>query len=167
MCSVYDSPTNYIMTTDKEGQILFQLLSVNTDKTNSKCNQFFALSLCFVLFRSCELRNVSDPDSGSQLPICRDKCAGVDKLYQECYNTEGIQTAASGSSQEKAFSVLISKAEKFMCSDPDTYIIPQVPVSNRSCDDISYMDHLLPAKSKLFIYLLHLYININCICVVL
>ena len=145
-CRFYRSPTNYKMATPNESQSLFHLVSANTHNTNSKCNQFFAFTLCFYLFRSCELRNVSDPNSGSQLPICREKCAGVDKLSQECYNKEDIQIAINSSSQEKALSNLISWAERFVCSDNVTYIIPQVPVSNRSCDDISDIDHLLPTN---------------------
>ena len=130
-----------------ESQILFQLLNANTDKTNSKCNQFFALALCFYLFRSCELRNVSDPTSGSQITICREKCAGVDKLYQECYNKDNTVI----NSQDEALLHLASLTEGFTCSDPDTYIIPQVPVSNRLCNDISYIDHLLPTNKGRYI----------------
>ena len=152
-CRFYHSPTNYKIDTLNEHQILFDLVSASTHNTNNKCKQFFVFTLCFYLFRSCELRNVSDPTSGFQLPICRDKCTGVDKLHQECYNKEDVQTAINGSSQEKAVSDLISLAERFMCSDNVTYIIPQVPVSNRSCDDISDIDHLLPSESKLYISL--------------
>ena len=124
----------------------FQLQKAKTDNTNSKCNQFLALALCFYLFRSCEIHNVSDPTSGSQLPICRNKCAGLDIFYQECYNKDDTII----NSQDEVLLRLASLAEGFTCSDPDTYIIPQVPVSNRSCDDLSYIDYLLPTNEGIY-----------------
>lgn len=134
------------MARTNESQFIVQHFS-NISATSGRCKQYRAFALCLYLFPSCELQNVDDPTSGSQLIICREKCAGFQKLYQECVNKEEI---AAENSQNKALHELVSMAEKFMCSDPDTYIIPQVPVSMRLCDDISYIDHLLPSEGKTY-----------------
>ena len=36
----------------------------------------------------------------------------------------------------------------FNCSDSTTYAVPGVPISNTSCDDISFIDGLLPIASS-------------------
>ena len=142
-CSLFHSPTNYqLLSITNKSQFIIEHLLSNVNSGSSKCDHFVLFGLCFYLFRSCELRNVSDPDSGSQLPICRNKCAGVDKLHQECYNEEKLQIAV-GNSQIEALRNLVTLAERFMCFDPNTYNIPQVPVSNKSCDNVSTINHLL------------------------
>ena len=135
------------MAITNESQFIVESLIDLTDSMNSKCNQYSAYSLCFYLFRSCELHNVSDPDSGSQLPICRNKCEGFDKLFQECTDKEKLQIAAD-TTQSKVLHNFVTSSERFMCSDPNTYIIPQIPVSNTSCDDVSYIDSLLPNEGS-------------------
>ena len=122
---------------------------ISLSRSDSKCREFFAFTLCFYLFRSCELNNDSDSTaSGFQLTICKEKCADVDKLYQECTSKINVQTAL-GHAQIEALRNLVSLAKKFKCFDPNTYIIPQVPVSNRSCDDVSYLNDLFSSEGKL------------------
>ena len=144
-CSLFHSPTNYQLSITNKSQFIIEHLLSEVNSGSSKCDQFIVFGLCFYLYRSCELRNVSDPTSGSQLPICREKCAGFDKLYQECTNKEKLQIMVENS-QIEALNNLVTVAERFMCSDPNTYIIPQVPVSNKSCDNVSYINHLLPRE---------------------
>ena len=135
------------MTVTNETLFILRFLRNNTHKLSSKCNQFFTFLVCFLLFRSCEPHNVdvSDPASGLQLTICEDKCAGVDKLYQECTNRENILNAVGNSTNEVLLN-LVSFTGNFTCSNPDTYIVPHIPLSGL-CDSVSYIDHLLP-KSK-------------------
>ena len=159
MCSFYPSPTNYEIIITNESQFIVQSLSDSIRKIRNKCNQFLAFGLCFYMYRSCELHNVSDPDSGSQLPICRNKCEGLDRLAQEC-NKEVLQFLFE-SLQNKALEDLVSLAARFMCSDPNTYIIPQVPVSNKSCDNLSYIDHLLPREGLCTYTCIHACIGIH------
>ena len=154
MCSPYHSPTSYQMaiTNESRFEIWRQLLktyhSTSLTGSDSKCKEFFAFTLCFYLFRSCELDNVSDSTaSGFQLTICKEKCADVDKLYQECTSKINVQTAL-GNAQIEVLQNLVSRAKKFECSNPDTYTIPQVPVSNRSCDDVSYLNYLFSSEGK-------------------
>ena len=146
-CSFFRSPTNYYMTITNETLLIVNYLIATAGNLNTKCNNFFSFSLCFYLFRSCEVRNVSDPSSGSQLTICKNKCAGLNELFQECSNQMKLQVAL-GNSQNKALQNLVLGAERFICSDPETYIIPEVPVSNRLCDDIDYIDNLLKSEGK-------------------
>ena len=146
-CGFILSRTKYKMAITNESEFILQHLSDATGSigiTSSKCDQFVIFALCFYLFRSCELRNDSDPASGSQLTICKNKCGGIDEVYQECINKDKVQIFVANSTNE-VLHHLVTLSERFMCSDPNTYIIPQVPVSNRSCDDVSYIDHLLPS----------------------
>ena len=149
VCSFYPSPTNYQMAITNESQIILKLLSDITNNTGRKCNQFITFAVCFYLFRSCELRNVSDPTSGSQLTICPEKCAGIDKLIQECsdISVKGLLMVVENSQLEVLRNIIPSSQIK--CSSPDTYIVPQVPVSNRLCDNASYIDSLLPSEGTL------------------
>lgn len=135
------------MAITNESDAILELVS-NINILDSKCSQFLGFALCFYLFRSCERYNVSDPASGAQLSICKEQCAGVDKLHQECTNkstTEILRIDDSETLQE-----LVSFADGFECSNHSTYIVPQVPVSNRSCDDVSYINHLFPKEGKLY-----------------
>ena len=127
---------------------ILKLLIDASKNAGSKCNQLIAFAVCFYLFRSCELRNVSDPASGYQLTICPEKCTGIDKLIQECsdISIKGLLTIVENSQLEALRNVFPSAQIK--CSNPNTYIVPQVPVSNRLCDDASYIDSLLPSEGN-------------------
>ena len=143
------------MAVSNQSEFILRHVSGITGNKTSKCSQFIAFALCFYLFRNCELGNVSDPTSGSQLIICSEKCTGVTELYKECISVENLQLAVN--TQNEALRTLFSLAARFVCSEPDTYIIPHVPVSNKSCDNFSYIDHLLPSDSEgeLLLYILH------------
>ena len=146
VCRRFLSPTNYQITVTNEYNLILRFLGNNTRNIfSNECYEFVTFFVCFLLFRSCELQNVSDPASGSQLSICKDKCAGVDKLYQECTNGEDLRIAV-GNSTNEALRNLVSISANFTCSNPDTYIVRQVHVSRTECDDVSYIDHLLPSK---------------------
>ena len=148
LCHRFRSPTNYQITVTNEYQFILRFLGNNTkNKLSNECYEFISIFVCFLLFRSCELQNVSDPTSGSQLTICEDKCAGVDKLFQECTNTENLWIAVGNSTNELLHS-LVSISVNFTCSNPDTYIVHRVPIS-RLCTDLHYIDHLLSTNESI------------------
>ena len=146
LCRFLHSPTNYEMTVTNESSFILRFLGNNTRKLSSKCDQFLTFLVCFLLFRSCEPPNVTDPASGFQLTICQDKCAGVDKLYQECTIRENVQIAV-GNSTNEILRTLVSFSGNFTCSNPGTYIVREVPISGL-CDNVSHIDHLLPSKDS-------------------
>lgn len=129
--------------------VIWQELLIKTTHSMSsgdnKCNQFLSFTLCFYFHRSCEPYNTSDPASGFQLKICSDKCADVDKLYQECTSKINIE-AVVGNLQFEVPRNHVSVA-MFKCSNPETYIIPHVNFSNK-CDDVKYITHLFSSEGK-------------------
>ena len=156
VCHRFRSPTNYQITFTNEYQFLLRFLENNTrNKLSSKCHEFVIFFVCFLLFPSCERQNVSDPASGFQLTICEDKCASVDKLFQECINREDLRIAVGNSTNEVIHS-LVSISANFTCSNPGTYIAHQVPVS-RLCTDLHYIDHLLSTRDSEGIASLHIH----------
>ena len=148
VCQLFHSPTNYKMTVNNESltELILRVLRNNARfESGSKCKEFFIFLSCFLLFRSCELHNVSDPASGFQLTICEDKCAGVDKLYQECTLGKKLLIAV-GNSTNKVLQNVASFIRNFTCSNPNTYIVPEMPVSRLRCDNVSHIDRLLQSK---------------------
>ena len=137
------------MAVSNQSEFIVQRVSEITANKSSECGQFIAFALCFYLFRNCELSNFSDPTSGAQLIICSEKCMGITELYKECVIK---QKFVVNTFESEALHSLISLAARFECSNPDTYIIPHVPISNRSCDNFSYIDHLLPDEGALIVY---------------
>ena len=118
------------MTVTNESQFILRFLQNNAKyESSGKCKEFSFFLFCFLLFRSCEPHNVSDPASGFQLTICEDKCAGVDKLYQECTIRENFLNAV-GNSINEVLQNLVSFSRNFTCSNPNTYVVPKVPISN-------------------------------------
>ena len=134
------------MTVSNESQFILKFLRNNSRHvTGSKCKEFSTFFFCFLLFRSCESHNVSDPASDVQLTICQDKCAGVDKLYQECTLRENLLITV-GNSTNEVLQNLVSFTRNFICSNPDTYSVPEVNISRLICDNVSHIDHLLQSK---------------------
>ena len=118
-----------------------------TQRNNKKCNQFIAFSFCHYLFRNCELRNTSDPSSGLQLSVCKNRCSDLMKVDVECFNESHFQTVVENLSDNEDIFKLAAWSLNFNCSDPTTYALPGVPISNTSCDDISFIDGMLPNTS--------------------
>ena len=139
--------SHYHIVVTNETEATLQSWNDLTRSKSKKCNQFIAFSLCFYLFRNCELRNTSDPSSGLQLSICKRKCSGLTKLGNECFDESDI-SALENSNYTKTEYDIIAYALIFNCSDPSTYAVPGVPISNTSCDDIDFIDGLLPIASK-------------------
>ena len=113
-------------------------MSELTQSKSNKCNQLNTFFICFYLFRNCELRNTSDPSSGLQLSICQSKCSGILKIGSECITENNFVENSNEAVQE-----LTDLALKFNCYNPSTYAVPEVPISNTSCDNISFIDGLL------------------------
>ena len=145
LCNFIHSPTNYYIVVTNESEAILQSVGVLAKNKDLKCNQFFAFSLCLYLFRNCELHNTSDPSSGWQLSVCKNRCSDLNKLTVECIDQSGIQTLLENSNNE-AIPIFIAWALNFNCSDPTSYAVPGVPISN-TCDNISFIDGLLPSTS--------------------
>ena len=103
------------------------------------------------MFRNCELHNTSDPSSGLQLSICKSKCSGLSKIGVECINESDLQTLLEISN----YNEIIAWALNFNCYDPSTYAVPGVPISNTSCDNLSFIDGLLPGEVDIHIFAVH------------
>ena len=52
---------------------------------------------------------------------------------------------------------MVAQAFNFDCYDPTTYAVPGVPLSNTSCDNISFIDGLLPSSSAGELDIIHVY----------
>ena len=147
VCTLINSPTNYRMAVSNESEAILESFGVVIHNTSDKCNQFLAFSLCFYLFRNCELSNASDPSSGLQLSICTSKCSNVLTAADGCIDESTIETISENDNQ--AVQEYVAWSLIFNCSDPSTYTLPNVPISNTSCDDISFIDRLLPSAGEL------------------
>ena len=147
MCSFIHSPPHYHMVISNESEAILQSLSELRQIKSNKCNQFIAFFLCFYLFRNCELRNTSDPSSGWQLSVCQSKCPSLFKVGIECLDESDFQTALENSNNNEAVQEIVALSSNFNCYDPTTYAVPGVPISNTSCDDISFIDRLLPSTN--------------------
>ena len=123
--------------------MMSDLLNNSINTKSSECIEFLTFLFCFYLYRSCELHNASDPMSDFQLTICKDKCADVDEFYQECISKAEIQILHT-SAQNQEVKDFASWVGKFMCSVPNTYTIPEVPVSKTSCHNVNFVYHHLP-----------------------
>ena len=147
LCNFIHSPTNYYIVVTNESEAILQSVGVLAQNKNSKCNQFIVFFLCFYLFRNCELHNTSDPSTGWQLSICTNRCSDLKTLSVECIDEYSINALLEMSDNE-AIPIFIAWAANFRCSDPSTYGVPGVPIGNTSCDDVSYIDSLLPSKCR-------------------
>ena len=147
LCNFIHSPTNYYIVVSNETDTILQSVGVLARDKNSKCNQFIVFFLCFYLFRNCELHNTSDPSSSWQLSICENRCSDLKMLSIECIDQLSIQTLLNNSNSE-AIHRLVAWAFNFSCYDPTTYAVPGVPIGNTSCDNVNYIDDLLPRKCR-------------------
>ena len=114
-----------------------------------------AFSFCLYLFRSCELRNTSDPSSGLQLSICKSKCSSLSKIGVECINETDFQTLLEISKYNEVVHEIVVWALNSDCYNPTTYAVPGVPISNTSCNNISFIDGLLPGEVDIHIFAVH------------
>ena len=139
MCTlIHDySPTHYYIVFSNGSKALLQSVSEFTQGKNNKCNQFITFTFCSYLFRSCELHNLSDPSSGLQLSICQSKCSSLLKVTSECLDESNFQNV------DEALQEIVAWYLNFNCYNPSSYAIPGVPISNTSCDNISFIDGLL------------------------
>lgn len=147
VCGFFPSPTSYRISVHNESEVILQSVVDLAHSKNNKCNQLVAFSACFYLFRNCELRNASDPSSGVQLRICQNKCPGLTQLIYECIDADNFQTVIEDSNYNEAVLELVDWALNFSCHNLSTYILPKVPISNTLCDNISFIDDLLPSES--------------------
>ena len=147
VCSFIRSDTNYHIVVSNEIKEIVDSVAVLQQNKSNKCNQFLAFSLCLYLFRNCELSNASDPSSGLQLSICTSKCSSLYKVSGECIDDSNLMTVRNYSNNQ-AVHELIAWSNNFDCYDPSTYTLPNVPISNTSCDDISFIDRLLPSAGE-------------------
>ena len=147
VCNFIHSPTHYHIVVSNESEAILQSLSDLTWSKSNKCNQFIAFSLCYYLFRYCELQNTSDPSSGLQLSICKSKCSGLLEIGSECLYESDLQTLLEFSNYNKAVQEIVAWALNFSCHVPTTYAVPGVPISNTSCDNISFIDGLITTTS--------------------
>ena len=144
MCNfIHDFPIHYHIVVSNESEAMLQSVSDFTRSKNNKCNQYSAFTICFYLYRKCELHNSSDPSSGLQLSICQNKCSSLLKLSVECIDENDFQTGLEDSN----FREMVAWGLNFNCYNPITYAVPGVPISNTSCDNISFIDGLLPSKT--------------------
>ena len=143
MCNfIHDhSPTRYHIVVSNESEAILQTVSELKQSESNKCNQFFAFFLCFYLFRNCELHNSSDPSSGLQLSICQSKCSSLLKFTSECLDESNFKNV------DEALQEIVAWASNFNCYNPSTYVVPGVSISNTSCDNVSFIDGLLPSTS--------------------
>ena len=141
------SDTNYHIVVSNETEAILDSVAVLKQNTSDKCNQFLAFTLCLYLFRNCELSNASDPSSGLQLSICTSKCSSLYKVSGKCIDDSNLMTVRNYSNNQ-AVHELIAWSNNFDCFDPSTYTLPNVPISNTSCDDISFIDGLLPSAGE-------------------
>ena len=148
VCNFIRSITHYHTVVSNESEAILESLSDLTRSKSNKCNQFIAFFLCYYLFRNCELHNTSDPTSGLQLSICKSKCSDLYKVGSECLDESDFHTALEISKYNKAVHEIVAWAFNFSCSNPTTYAVPGVPISNISCDNVSFIDGLLPIASK-------------------
>ena len=153
MCSFIHSPPHYHMVISNESEAILQSMSELRQIKSNKCNQFIHFFLCFYLFRNCELRNTSDPSSGLQLSVCKSKCSSLFKVGSECFDESNFQIALENSNNNEAVQELAATSLNFNCYIPSTYAIPEVPISNTSCDNISFIDDLLPSTSAGELYM--------------
>ena len=147
MCNVIHSVTHYHIVVSNESEVIVQAAFELAQRNNNKCNQFIAFSFCHYLFRNCELRNSSDPSSGLQLSVCKNRCSDLMKVGVECFNESLFRTVVENLSDNEDIFKLAAWTLNFNCSDPTSYAVPGVPISNTSCDDISFIDGLLPSTS--------------------
>ena len=148
MCTLINSPTNYRIVVSNESEAILKSFGVVIHSKSDKCNQHIAFSLCYYLFRNCELHNTSDPSSGLQLSICKSKCSGLKKLGDECFDESDFAALENiNYNYTKTEQEIIAWALNFNCYDPSTYAVPGVPISNTSCDDISFINRLLLSTS--------------------
>ena len=153
MCTFIHSITHHIVVSNESDAILQSVSELRQSNSKSnKCNQFIDFFLCFYLFRNCELRNTSDPSSGLQLSICQSKCSGLFEIGNECLDESDFQTLLEISKYNEAVQEITAWAFNFNCYDPTTYAIPEVPISNTSCDNVSFIDDLLPGELDIHIF---------------
>ena len=145
LCPFIHSSTNYYIVVSNESKAILQSVGVLAKNKDFKCHQFIGFSLCLYLFRNCELRNTSDPSSGWQLSVCKNRCSDLSKLSLECVNQSNIPTLLENNNE--AIHIFIAWALNFNCSDPTSYAVPGVPISNTSCDNVSFIDGLLPSTT--------------------
>ena len=150
MCSFIRSNTNYRIVVSNETEAILDSVAVLKQNNSDKCNQFLAFTLCLYLFRNCELSNVSDPSSALQLSICTSKCSSLHKVASKCIDESNYETVAQYSNNQ-AVHQLIAWTRNFDCFNRSTYTLPNVPISNTSCDDISFINGLLPSEGTYFI----------------
>ena len=63
-------------------------------------------------------------------------------MTAECLDEDDFQTGLEDSNYKE----MVTWALNFNCYNPTTYAVPGVPISNTSCDNISFIDDLLPSK---------------------
>ena len=152
---IHSAATYYHIVVSNESDAILKSLSdlTHVQSKSNKCNQFFAFALCLYLFRNCELRNISDSSSGLQLSICKSKCSGLLKVTSECLYESDFRTLLEISNNNEAVHEIVVWSLNFDCYDPTTYAVPGVPISNTSCDNISFIDGLLSGEVDIHIYL--------------
>ena len=157
MCNFIHSATHYHIVVTNESETILQSVTELIQSKSNKCNQFIAFSLCLYLFRNCELRKTSDPSSGLQLSVCQSKCSGLLKVASECLDESDFQTALEISNYNKAVHEIVAWTLNFNCYDPTTYAVPGVPISNTSCNNLSFIDGLLPSTSAGELDIVHVF----------
>ena len=150
LCTFINSPTNYHIVASNESEAILDSFSVVLTNKSEECSQFIVFSLCFYLFRNCELHNASDPSSGLQLSVCKSKCSDISTVASGCFDISTIETVRKNSSN-KAVQEFVAWSYLFNCSVPSTYTLPNVPISNTSCDNLTFIDRLLPSGGELFV----------------
>ena len=67
------------------------------------------------------------------------------KFGNECFD-ESDFTSLETSNYTKTEQKIITWVLNLNCYDPTSYAVPEVPISNTSCDNVSYIDGLLPSR---------------------
>ena len=147
VCAFIPSHTNYHIVVSNESEAVLQSFVALAHSKNNKCNQFIVFSVCFYLFRNCELRNTSVPSSGLQLSICQSKCSDFIELIVECIDDGNFETVLNDSNYNEAVHKFVAWTFNFNCYGPTSYAVPGIPISNTSCDNLSSIDDLLPSAS--------------------
>ena len=88
---------------------------------------------------------INDPlyFAGKQMIICDGQCPQLNRFIDEQCNLKDVLMSAHYMSNNSFLDTLL----RFNCSDPQTYLVPGVPVDNTTCYDIMSLI-TIPTTSK-------------------
>ena len=142
ICSIIPSSTGYQLINSPHISDIFETLYGGTSNSSYICSQFIIFSACFYSLRDCDPK-----DNGTQLLFCEDECPLITDLYHDCVRPDVVQRLISGTENSEVERFL-NFSLTFDCSKNETYALPGVKVSTKSCLDLSFIHELFPDKSN-------------------